>query len=174
MSEGIAVRLARAEDSSRVADLTLSAYVSEGLLEPDDDYVEELADVAARMRGAEVWVAELAGVVVGAVTFCPPGSPYRELAADGEGEFRMLAVDPAARGRGAARALVECCFQRCRELGLASIVLCSMPTMKPAHRLYAGTGFERDESLDWDVDSGLRLLGFRAAVPSQERPSAVP
>jgi ribosomal protein S18 acetylase RimI-like enzyme len=148
----------------RVAELTVRAYVSEGLLSPDDHYIQQLRDVAARIHTAEVWVAELRRQVVGAVTFCPPGSAYRELSVEGEGEFRMLAVDPAARGRGAARALVQRCIDRCRELGLAELVLCSMPTMTPAHGLYASLGFRRDESLDWDVGPGLRLVGFRTEV----------
>jgi ribosomal protein S18 acetylase RimI-like enzyme len=64
-----------------------------------------------------------------------------------------------------ARALVRRCIDRSHELGLGEIVLCSMPTMQPAHRLYAGLGFVRDESLDWDVaPGGLRLWGFRGPV----------
>lgn len=165
MSEAV-VRLAGRGDLDWVGELTVRAYVGEDLLAPDDDYVEELRDAAARTLGAEVWVAELDGAVVGAVTFCPPGSSYRELGADGEGEFRMLAVDPAARGRGAARALVQRCIDRSRELGLAQLVLCSMPVMTPAHSLYRSLGFQRDESLDWDVAPGLRLWGFRAEIAS--------
>ena len=41
-----------------------------------------------------------------------PGSPWRELSVDGEGEFRMLAVAPAARGRGVGEALVRQCEER--------------------------------------------------------------
>jgi ribosomal protein S18 acetylase RimI-like enzyme len=165
VSSAVSIRLAGPGDVERIADLTVRAYVAEGLLSSDDRYVDELRDVAARLGLAEVWVAVLDGSVVGAVTFCPPGSAYRELAADGEGEFRMLAVDPDARGRGAARLLVQRCIDRCTELGLEELVICSMPAMKPAHRLYTSLGFRRDESLDWDVNEGLRLWGFRAGVP---------
>jgi ribosomal protein S18 acetylase RimI-like enzyme len=165
VSDQVNVRLARPDDVDRIAALTVSAYIDEGLLSADDPYIAELADAGSRLRDAELWVAEIDGDVVGAVTFCPPGSPYRELGGDGEGEFRMLAVDPHARGRGVARALVRRCLDRSRELGLSEVVICSMPTMQPAHRLYAGLGFSRDESLDWDVDAGLRLWGFRACVP---------
>jgi ribosomal protein S18 acetylase RimI-like enzyme len=161
----VLIRLAGPGDAERVADLTVRAYVAEGLLSSGDRYVDELRDVAARLSAAEVWVAALDGNVVGAVTFCPPGSAYRELAVDGEGEFRMLAVDPDARGRGAARLLVQRCIDRCAELGLEELVICSMPTMTPAHRLYYSLGFSRDESLDWDVNEELRLWGFRAGVP---------
>lgn len=160
--------MAAPADVDAVAALTLRAYVAEGLLSPDDAYVAELRDVAARRASAEVWVAESEQRVIGSVTFCPPGSTLRELAGEGDGEFRMLAVDPDGRGRGAGRALVERCFQRCRELGLKQLVLCSMPTMTAAHRLYESCNFVRDESLDWDVDAQLRLWGFRAVVPTAE------
>jgi ribosomal protein S18 acetylase RimI-like enzyme len=163
MPSAVRVRRAVRSDLQRIGELTVRAYVGEGLLSPDDSYLDELRDVAARMDAAEVWVADLDGEVVGAVTFCPPGSSYRELGADGEGEFRMLAVDPMARGRGAARALVQRCIDRCHELALPELVLCSMQTMTPAHGLYASLGFRRDESLDWDVEPGLRLVGFRAS-----------
>ncbi len=178
MSELPAIRLAEPGDFEPVAALTVRAYVDAGLLGADDGYVAELRDVATRCASAEVWVAIDSERVIGSVTFCPPGSPLRELGTDGEGEFRMLAVDPDARGRGAGRVLVERCFHRCRELGLAELVLCSMPTMTAAHRLYESLGFARDESLDWDVDAQLRLWGFRAVVsvgaatrPGQPTPS---
>ena len=172
MSSPPETRLAEPADVEHVADLTLRAYVGEGLLNPDDEYVAELRDVAARRDGAEVWVAVCEHRVIGSVTFCPPGSTFRELAGNGEGEFRRLGVDPDVRGRGAGRALVERCLRRCRELGLREIVLCSMPTMTAAHRLYESCGFVRDESLDWDVDAHLRLWGFRAVVPVTEPPRA--
>lgn len=158
--------MAEDRDLDRVAATTVRAYLAEGLLSADDEYVAELADVAARCALAEVWVAVCGQQVVGSVTFCPPGSTLRELAGEAEGEFRMLGVDPDARGRGAGRALVERCLQRCRELALKELVLCSMPTMAAAHRLYESCGFRRDESLDWDVDEHLRLWGFRAVVPA--------
>ena len=55
--------------------------------------------------------------VVGVVTYCPPGSPWREIGRDDEGEFRMLAVDPAAQGIGAGTALARLCEERAREHG---------------------------------------------------------
>ncbi len=73
------------------------------------------------------------------------------MARPGEGEFRMLAVAPSARGRGVAEALVRTCVERSVELGYTALVLSSMPVQQPAQRIYArlGTG-------DTELLRGLR------------------
>ncbi len=162
MSEAIEVRLARPWDVARVGQLTVEAYLHDGFLTAADDYAEELAAAQERSTAAEVWVAVDGSELVGSVTFCPPGSPYRELAREGQGEFRMLGVAPSHRGQGVARALVQRCFERCRELGLAEMVLCSMAQMTPAHALYASFGFRRSPELDWEPAPGVVLIAFRA------------
>jgi GNAT superfamily N-acetyltransferase len=158
------IRLARADELADVGELTLAGYVHDGFLSRDADYSSTLLDAEQRAHDAELLVAVADGDLVGTVTFCPPGSPLRELSRDGEGEFRMLAVSAAARGRGVGRALVERCFTRCRELGLAEMVICSMTRMSTAHRLYQAMGFARDPSLDWSPASGVLLWGFRRRV----------
>lgn len=160
----LTVRLATAADVSEVAAITVQAYLEEGYVSAEDAYIEQLRDAASRLVEAELWVAELAGAVAGAVAFCPPGSAYRELAVEGEGEFRMLAVSPASRGQGVARALVQRCLDRCVELDLTDLVLCSMPEMTPAHALYTSLGFVRDPALDWVVSTGVTLIGFRTTT----------
>ncbi len=106
--------------------LTAEVYVGEGFIDAADGYVDELADTARRARDAEVWVAAEGEQVLGSVTFCPLGSPFREIARDDEGEFRMLAVNDAARGRGVGQALVSLCVLRSRELGYAGVRMSSM------------------------------------------------
>jgi ribosomal protein S18 acetylase RimI-like enzyme len=159
-----AVRLMRPDEAADVGRVTVDAYVYDGFLTRDDQYTAELAQAAHRSTAAEVWVYEAGGDVAGTVTFCPPGSEYREVAVDGEGEFRMLAVSPAARGCGVAKALIDLCFARCRELGLTALVLCTLPAMTNAHGLYRSFGFERDESLDWSPTPEILLIGYRASV----------
>jgi GNAT superfamily N-acetyltransferase len=78
----------------------------------------------------------------------------------------MLAVDPATRGRGLGRALVRRCLERCAELGLSGLVLCSLEEMTPAHALYRSLGFWRDRDLDWEPAPGVCLIGFRTDVPA--------
>lgn len=161
------IRLARDDEVAEVGEVTVRGYLHDGFLQPSDSYAESLRDAASRAAGAELWVAvDVASHrLLGTVTFCPPGSSYRELASDGEGEFRMLAVDPSARGLGVGKALVRHCLDRSRELGFSGVVLCSLPTMTAAHSLYLGLGFERDTSLDWSPVAGVDLLGFRAVLP---------
>lgn len=155
------VRLAEPGDLERVGDITFRAYLADGFLREGSDYGDHLRDAATRAREAELWVAvDDGGTVLGSVTFCTPGSPYRELATDTEGEFRMLAVDPDARGLGIGRLLALRCIERSREIGYTGVAICSLPEMRTAHALYRSLGFERDEDRDWEPASGIVLWGF--------------
>jgi len=157
-----AVRVRRADPATLTAagELTAAAYAADGFV--GDDYVETLRDAATRDREAEVWVAtDAVGSVLGCVTYCPPGSPWREVAADdSEGEFRMLAVATTARHRGVARLLVQHCLERSRALGQHRLVLCSERRMAAAHRLYATLGFVRLPERDWAPAPGVDLLAY--------------
>jgi ribosomal protein S18 acetylase RimI-like enzyme len=72
----------------------------------------------------------------------------------------MLAVDPAAGGRGLGRALAEACIERARESGRRGVAIYSRPSRTFAHRLYRSLGFQRDETRDWEVRPGDRLWSF--------------
>jgi len=166
----VTVRPAHTDELSRVGELTLAAYQADDLLVEDDSYAASLRDAVTRAREAELYVAVLAdplrhpddpGEAMGTVTFCPQGSPWSELAQPGEGEFRMLAVDPAVRRRGVAEALVGACLERSRELGYTAVVLSSLPVQQPAHRIYQRLGFRRTPDRDWSPAEGVDLLAFR-------------
>jgi ribosomal protein S18 acetylase RimI-like enzyme len=154
------IRLAHADEYDRVADILTEAYAPGGL-RAGDAYWGHLRDVSRRATTAEVWVAAEDQTVLGTVTWPPPGSPQRELAADGEAEFRMLGVARPARRRGVAEALVVRCIERARELGYHGLVLSSMAEMAAAHRLYHRLGFRRDSGRDWSPVPGVELLAFR-------------
>jgi ribosomal protein S18 acetylase RimI-like enzyme len=149
-------------EEAEVARITVAAYAAEGYLVTDDPYALVLADVGSRTRGAEVWVAELDGRVVGTVTWCAPGSVYREVSTtDDQAEFRMLAVDPQVRRQGVAQVLVDACLARARADGVREVLLCSLPEMVPAHGLYQRLGFVRAPELDWSPRESLLLWAFR-------------
>ena len=120
--------------------------------------------------GPEPWAPEapgsVAGSMAGTVTFCPVGSPYREVAVDDdEAEFRMLAVAVGWRRRGVARTLTRLCLDRARELGQHRLVLCSDRRMTSAHALYAGLGFVRLPDRDWSPAPGFELQAFCRDLP---------
>lgn len=155
------VRLARPEEFPAVTEVTLGVYVGGGYIPADDSYVTELSDTATRAREADLLVAVEDGSVLGAVTYCPLGSAWREIAAEDEGEFRMLAVSGAARGRGVGLALVEACVERAREAGLSGLAISTMSEMTDAHKLYGRLGFTRVPDSDWSPESGVCLMAFR-------------
>jgi GNAT superfamily N-acetyltransferase len=154
------LRRARPGELDAVGEVTVAAY-SRFTLGPDDPYVERLRDARARDREAELWVAVEEHRVLGTVTYCPPGSPWRELAAEREGEFRMLAVAPGARGRGVGAALVAHCDARAAAHGADAMVLSSLAEMHEAHRLYERHGYARRPDLDWDPVPGVHLIAYR-------------
>jgi ribosomal protein S18 acetylase RimI-like enzyme len=159
--KGLEVRVARPEEYAAVTELTLEVYVGGGYIPADDSYVEELSATERRAVEADVLVAVEDGAVLGAVTYCPPGSSWREIAAEDEGEFRMLAVSVEARGRGVGLALIRACVDRARETGLRGVAISTMSEMTDAHRLYGRLGFTRVPDSDWSPHSGVCLMAFR-------------
>ncbi|PVG83299.1 GNAT family N-acetyltransferase [Nocardioides gansuensis] len=153
------LRRARPEEAAAVGDLTVAAYAqfTHGAVDP---YVARLRDAAARDRDAELWVAVEGPELLGTVTYCPPASPWRELARDHEGEFRMLAVHPAARGRRVGTALAALCEERARGHGASAMVLSSLAEMTAAHRVYDRLGYVRLPHRDWEPLPGVRLIAF--------------
>jgi ribosomal protein S18 acetylase RimI-like enzyme len=155
------IRAARPHELTAVGEVTSAAYADDGLGYLESDYANVLRDAASRAEQAELLVAvDTEQQVLGTVTYCPPGSAYRELAGAGEGEFRMLGVLPSARRRGIAHALVQHCFARSRDLGDHRMVISSDREMHAAHRLYARFGFVRAPERDWSPAPGVDLIAF--------------
>jgi ribosomal protein S18 acetylase RimI-like enzyme len=158
------IRPVRPEEYAAVGELTLAAYDDGGFVSRTDSYASHLTDVEDRATKAVTWVAVDGAEVLGAVTYCPTSSPYREVSVDdSEAEFRMLAVAPGARGRGIGEALVRHCLDTAAAEGRRRVVLCSMAEMRAAHRIYQRLGFTRLPDRDWsphDTDRDVQLLGF--------------
>lgn len=167
-ADAITVRRALPADYPAIGRLTVHAYRADGQLANDNPYETELADAAGRADAGELWVAELGGVVVGAVLFVLPGSAFAELAAPGEAEFRMLAVDPAAQGRGVGGALARACLARAVELDCTAVVIFSRDFATTAHRMYAKLGFARTPERDWSPFDGVTLLALRWERPPRD------
>lgn len=162
----VEIRLARPDEYAAVGELTASAYLADGLVPAGSGYDVTLRDAASRAENAELWVAvDPSEELAGTVTYCPVGSPYREIGTDDEGEFRMLAVSPAARGLGVGTALTRHCLDRARADGHTTVVLSSRTTMTAAHAIYTRLGFTRLPSRDWYPHPGVDLLAFILDLP---------
>jgi ribosomal protein S18 acetylase RimI-like enzyme len=167
------VRAARGDEAQATAALVESCYVGEGLVSAHNPYVHELRDGDGRFRQADLLVAQWEDALVGTVTWCPPGSPWREIAEPGEGEFRMLAVHPQARGRGVGRALVQACLQRAQQGGERGVVISTIDRMVDARRLYEALGFVRAPHRDWWPRPTVHLWVYQLDLADRaERPAA--
>ena len=156
------VRRATAADHEAIGEVTVAAY-ADFTNAAEVGYVAYLRDAATRDREAELWVAddEETGEVLGSVTLCPVGSPWREIGTDDEAEFRMLGVGPDAQRRGVGSALMDLVVRRAHEDGKSAIVLSSLAEMTAAHRIYERQGFVRLPDRDWSPAPGVDLLAFR-------------
>jgi ribosomal protein S18 acetylase RimI-like enzyme len=157
--------LTSADDLEGFGRLVVRAYDAVPGHPAEPAYDNELADVASRVRDAVV-IGALDGVSpLGCVTYVPgPGNRYAEQLRDDEASFRMLAVSPAAQGRGIGAALVQACLDRARSEGRSAVFVYTGPWMTTAHGLYRRLGFVPVPERDWDLPGLFTLLGYRCAL----------
>jgi len=164
---GVRVRLVAPHEYDEVSRLSVAAYAHD--YELSDDYRASIADVASRAREHEVWVAEdlTDGSILATVATPRPGGHLSPLGAEGEVDFRLLAVDPAARGRGIGELLTRHVIELARQRGADRVVMNSGPRMLAAHRLYHRLGFVRLHERETHVVEGGVLLafGYELAAP---------
>jgi ribosomal protein S18 acetylase RimI-like enzyme len=158
----LAIRPATAAELPAVGALCVAAYAP--FLDGDDEYVATLRDAAGRAAAAELLVAVDDDRLLGTVTFVPDGGPLGEIARPDEAEFRMLAVDPAAQGRGVGIALLRRVVDESRRREKAGVVCSSLAEMRAAHRIYERLGFRRAPERDWSPVQGVELLAFAISL----------
>ena len=170
------VRPVAPDEHEVVSRLLLDVYVGGGFVAATSSYTSVLSDTATRAAAVPVLVAVDAGPssppssppsalpprVLGTVTLVPRPSAWggEVTRADDEAELRLLAVAPAARGRGVAAALVRAAEDLARAQGCRAVHLSSMPSMTAAHRLYEGRGYRRTPERDWAPQPGVDLVTY--------------
>lgn len=162
---GVEVRDAGGSDLPAVRRVLLAAYQEYAMALPPavlGRYLAEILDVEERLGNGRLLVAEHGGRVVGTVTW------YDDAATEGLGwpagwaGLRALGVEPAARGLGIGRALVEACRRRALAAGAPALTLHTGGFMTAAVALYEAMGFRRDPAYDFDATRRLRLGGVRS------------
>jgi ribosomal protein S18 acetylase RimI-like enzyme len=131
------------------------------------NYFSMLADVAGRAAFATVLVALAGERIVGTATVELDQTIEGSADVDpGQANFRVLAVDPAARGRGVGRRLVGACIQVARRARKDVATLHTTDEMAAAQRVYRSLGFQRDSSHDIELHPDLVLRAFRLPLRS--------
>jgi len=104
-------------------DHTFEALIAEGLAR----------FVLAEEDAGRLWVAERDGVVAGCIAIA--AQP------DGTAQLRWFLVDPACRGAGIGRMLLDGALAFCRERGFRSVFLLTIRGLEAAAHLYRSAGF---------------------------------
>ena len=158
--------MATVAEHAAAGQVTAEAY-REFVRPGDDDwerYLLRIADVASRADQTTILVAVDDGRVVGSLTLEIDGrvrddedDEQRPLDPE-EAHIRMLGVDPAARARGVARALMAGSEERARAAGKTFMTLNTTPRMKAAQAMYERLGYERTPDIVFP--DGFVLLGY--------------
>ena len=152
-SPPVAVRAARPEEGAAVAALLRDTYTSFADELPPDLLPAWLADVLDP-AGATTLVALVDGTLAGTARLHLSGTYPVPLPAGSAG-VRAVAVVPAFRRAGVARALMAACTERARAAGATALHLHTAPFMTAATALYTSLGYRRDPAVDLDV--GVRF-----------------
>jgi ribosomal protein S18 acetylase RimI-like enzyme len=159
------IREAAPEEYAEAGRVTAEAY-REFVGPGDDDwerYLTRIADVGARAGQTTIMVAVEDGHVLGSLTLeldarVRDDEDEPRPLDPGEAHIRMLGVDPAARARGVARALMAESEARARAAGKTFITLHTTQRMKAAQAMYERLGYDR--MADRVFPDGFVLLGY--------------
>jgi ribosomal protein S18 acetylase RimI-like enzyme len=167
------LRDARPDDRPAIVDLTMRSYAEYATAMTPGAWAalqEALRRSLADDVGVTRIVAEQDGHIVGSVAlYEPEAMSYGGLASVAAWpEVRLVAVEPATRGRGVARALVLECVRRARAAGATTLGLHTSKSMATARSLYERLGFVRDPEHDFQPPGAELVEGYRLSLGDHE------
>ena len=160
------IRRATDADLDRIAEivrLVVPAMQASGNHQWDEHYPNRAA-FAADVANGELWVAEVDGQVAAMAAFCREQSPeYATVGWDlNEPALALhrLAVDPAFRGRGVARALTLHAETVARELGIAVLRVDTNTQNQATQKLLPSIGYIYAGEIGLAHRPGLRFCCY--------------
>jgi GNAT superfamily N-acetyltransferase len=163
------IREARTEEFEELGQLMVKVYSNlEGFPGKDEQpkYYDLMTNIGqlTRKPNTKLLVVVAGDKVIGGLAYFSDmiqygsgGTATREQAASG---FRLLAVDPDARGTGVGKALAKKCIELAREAGNRQVIIHTTNAMKIAWGMYERLGFKRSPDLDF-MQERLQVFGFR-------------
>ena len=159
------IREAAPEEMTVVGDIRVAAYVAGRSMSADSSYASTLRELGADGKDLVLVavIPESGGLsdrVIGTIMLQRGPNGGQVVDGPDEAEIRALAVMPDAQGSGVGAELLDRLIERANEMGIRQLVLCTMPEMKAAHRLYERAGFRRRPERDWSPVAGVTLLVY--------------
>ena len=149
LAEGIEIRPARTDEIEEMLPL-IRAYCEFYETEPDDDGLRKMFEMLINDPGqGAIFIARDGGSAVGFATL---DWKWSSLKAARLGYLEDLFVDPEARGRGIADALIEVCARRCRELGMPAMQWLTAPDNHRAQKVYNRARADAGTYLEYDLE----------------------
>ncbi len=168
MPNQVLIREARAGELEAVEALVKGAYREFHELVPEAGWERWMESITQALHGGEgqIMVAEVAGVIQGAVQFFPDASRASQGHwPAGVATMRLLAVRPEARGQGLGERLTLECLRRARDLRIPTIYLYTGRFMLAAQHLYEKLGFKRAPEYDPAREPGP--IAYRLDLPEE-------
>ena len=149
LADGVEIRPAREDEIEELLPL-MRAYCDFYKSSPADEGVIAMARtlISDPSQGA-VFIAREDGRAIGFATL---DWKWSMLKGARIGYLEDLFVDPAARGRGTADALIQVCADRCRELGMPAMEWLTAPDNRRAQKVYDRTGAGAETYLEYDLE----------------------
>jgi GNAT superfamily N-acetyltransferase len=149
LADGVEIRPAREDEIDELLPL-MRAYCDFYKSSPADEGVIAMARtlISDPSQGA-VFIAREDGRAIGFATL---DWKWSMLKGARIGYLEDLFVDPAARGRGTADALIQVCADRCRELGMPAMAWLTAPDNRRAQKVYDRTGAAAETYLEYDLE----------------------
>ena len=106
-----------------------------------------------RIEGAECWVAEQDGRIVGTITLYPPGrgKGHAFYERDGVAKIGQFGIEPDLQGSGLGSRMMDRVEERARELGATELAGDTAEPAEHLHAFYAKRGYREIGRIRWDV-----------------------